>query len=139
MQEKHLDQWGRFWDIVAAYHHQGQKVRFSEAFVTGYYTSLWDFHQTFERYSKRQGYLYLLVALNSLIFAFLAVLMPFAVARRGRRLRRMPDLPEVPDLPDQSDASDVPYVSALSNVPEFTSSSATQEPDSKGEEPTDTI
>jgi hypothetical protein len=139
MQEKHLDQWGRFWDIVAAYHHQGQKVRFSEAFVTGYYTSLWDFHQTFERYSKRQGYLYLLVALNSLIFAFLAVLMPFAVAKRRRRLRRMPDLPEVPDLPDQSDASDVPYVSALSNVPEFTSSSATQEPDSKGEEPTDTI
>ncbi|MCB5262030.1 MAG: hypothetical protein LHW64_02215 [Candidatus Cloacimonetes bacterium] len=127
MQDKHQEQWGRFWNIVAAYHHQEQKVRFSEAFANAYHTSLWDFHQDFERYSKRQGYLYLIVAINSLIFAFLAILMPFAARKRRRRMRNMPDLPDLPDI------------STLSNIPEFTNASATQEPDSEDEKPTDTL
>ncbi|MCB5253573.1 MAG: hypothetical protein RBR69_07135 [Candidatus Cloacimonadaceae bacterium] len=97
MQDKHPDQWQRFWDIVAAYHHKGQKVRFNEAFAAGYHSTLWDFHQDFERYSKRQGYLYLIVAANSLIFAFLAALMPFAAQKRKRRLQNLPDLPDIPE------------------------------------------
>lgn len=93
MQDKYPKPWQGFWDIVAAYHHQGQKVRFNEAFVRAYHTSLWDFHQDFERYSKRQGYLYLIVAANSLIFVVLAILMLFAARKRRRRLSSMPDLP----------------------------------------------
>lgn len=33
MQDKYQPDWQKFWDIVAAYHHQGQRVRFNEAFV----------------------------------------------------------------------------------------------------------
>lgn len=103
MQDKHPEQWARFWDIVAAYHHQGQKVRFSEAFAAAYHTTLWDFHQDFERYSKRQGYLYLIVVANSLIFVFLAVLMLFAARKRRRRLRSLPDLPDIPEPEDKDE------------------------------------
>lgn len=108
MQEKHTAQWQRFWDIVAVYHSKGEKVRFSEAFVNGYHTSLWDFHQKFERYSKRQGYLYLIVAINSLVFASLAILMPFAARKRRRRLRNMPDLPDVPEPEEEEEEEENP-------------------------------
>ncbi|MDD3563116.1 MAG: hypothetical protein PHR32_05530 [Candidatus Cloacimonetes bacterium] len=129
MQEKHQEQWGGFWNIVAAYHHQGQIIRFSEAFVAAYQTSLWDFHQDFERYSRRQGYLYLIVALNSLIFAFLAVLLPFAARKRRRRLRNMPDLPDLLDESDPADLGDLPVAIDHTEAPEFSNSSVIQEPE----------
>jgi len=94
MQEKHKPNWQSFWDYVALSHKRGQKIRFNEAFVRCYHTSLWDFQRSFERYSRRQGYLYLVVAANSLIFALLPFVMLLIARKRRRRMQKLPDLPE---------------------------------------------
>ncbi|MDI3504504.1 MAG: hypothetical protein PWP64_1440, partial [Candidatus Cloacimonadota bacterium] len=108
MQDKYSQQWQRFWNLVAYSNKKGQKIRFSEAFVQAYHIDLWDFHQSFENYSKRQGYLYLIVATNSLIFACLPFVMLAIARKRRRQMQNMPDLPDpAQDLEDESqDAKD---------------------------------
>ncbi len=102
MQEKHPQSWQRFWDMVASRTHQGQKIRFNEAFVRSYHIDLWTFHQNFEAYSKRQGYLYLLVAVNSLIFALLPFVVILIYRKRRRRMQSMPDLPEIEEEKEET-------------------------------------
>jgi hypothetical protein len=108
MQDKYPSNWQRFWDIVASHNKTGQKLRFHEAFQLAYHIDLWDFHQDFERYSKRQGYLYLIVAANSLIFACLPFVMLAVARKRKRRMENLPDLPE----PRQAQGSDTADKSA---------------------------
>lgn len=93
MQDRYPLQWQRFWESVARDKRSGKRSTFSTCFVNSYQMSLWDFHKKFGIYSKRQGYFYLIVALNSLIFAILPFAM-FAIARKRRhRLLALPDLP----------------------------------------------
>ncbi len=105
MQDRHELQWKRFWDAVAYSHKQGRSIRFSEAFVSSYRQNLWDFHQNFEAYSKRQGYLYLIIALNSFLFALLPFVMLAIARKRRRRMQLLPDLPlEQMDSPKSADS-----------------------------------
>jgi len=95
MKEKHNQNWLRFWDITAQSHREGHKIRFSQAFVSSYHQSLWDFQKRFEEYSKKQGYLYLAVAINSMIFALLPiVVIAIYIIKRKKRMQELPDLPE---------------------------------------------
>ena len=97
MQKKEPESWKRFWDKVAAAQKAGGKIRFNDAFIMAYNTSLYDFTKAFEAYSRRQGYLYLFVAINGCIFLFLPVVMLFVARKRRRILGQMQDL----DLPDE--------------------------------------
>lgn len=91
MEEKHPQAWLRFWDTVASSHRQGYKIRFNQAFISSYGISLYDFNHQFERYSRKQGYLYLAVALNSLIFLSLPFIMLIVARKRKRRMQMLPD------------------------------------------------
>ena len=103
MEEKHPLAWQRFWDTVSQSHRQGQKIRFNQAFFSSYGLSMYDFTLQFERYSKRQGYLYLIVALNSVIFLCLPFVMLLVAAKRRRKMRALPEL-ELPDEPSEKEA-----------------------------------
>jgi hypothetical protein len=106
MQDRHPQQWQSFWEAVAQSYRQGRRIRFSEAFVNSYQISLWDFHTKFGIHSKRQGYTYLLIAFNSLIFALMPFLMIAIVRKRRKKLLGMPDLPlpEEEEEPPEADA-----------------------------------
>jgi hypothetical protein len=107
MQDRFPAQWQSFWNQVAANNKAGKRSIFSQTFAQSYQTSLWDFHTSFGSYSKRQGYLYLFVALNTVVFAFLPFVM-FAIARkRRRRMQGLPDLP-LEDEADDEESADRP-------------------------------
>jgi hypothetical protein len=92
MEEKHPLAWQRFWEIVANSHREDQKIRFNQAFFSSYGISMYDFNRQFEHYSRRQGYLYLIVALNSLIFLCLPFIMLVVAAKGKRKMRALPEL-----------------------------------------------
>lgn len=100
MQDRYPQQWLNFWDAVAQSHRQGKRIRFTEAFINSYHISLWDFHSKFGVHSKRQGYMYILIALNSMIFATMPFLMLAIARKRRKRLLSMPDLP-LPEEPEE--------------------------------------
>jgi len=104
MQERFPGNWQNFWEAVAFTHRNGSRIRFSEAFVNTYQISLWEFHSKFGIHSKRQGYLYIAIALNSLIFALMPFVMLAIARKRRKRLNSLPDLPFPPE-PDEPDNS----------------------------------
>jgi hypothetical protein len=99
MEEKHPQAWQVFWNQVAANHHQEIKISFNQAFISSYGQSLYDFNQNYEKYSRRQGYLYLIVGLNSLIFLVLPFIMLLVARKRRQRMLKLPDL----DLAEETD------------------------------------
>jgi len=102
MQNSHTENWKEFWDIVAAGHRAGGRLRFSEVFVMSYRTSVYDFTRAFEVQSRRQGYLYLFAAVNGIIFLILPVVMLVIARKRRKILNRMQDY----DLPEESEPED---------------------------------
>lgn len=113
MKDKHAKNWQRFWDITAQSHKEGRKIRFSQAFISSYHFSLWDFQNSFEEYSRKQGYLYLIVAINSMIFALLPFVVIAIYLKRRKRMKQLPDLPEpmptadADALPKEDDEADL--------------------------------
>lgn len=99
MQNKHPKAWQDFWEIVAESHKQDHKIRFNQAFTNSYGLSLWDFHQAYERYSKRQSYLYLVIGINSLIFLSMPVIMLLVARKRRKRMLMLPDIEESGEEP----------------------------------------
>lgn len=108
MEDKHPEAWNRFWTMVADSHRQGHKIRFNQAFISSYGLSLWDFNLQFERYSRRQGLLYLVVGLNSLIFLSLPFIMLLVARKRRKRMLRLPDLELETAIEEDSDATTDP-------------------------------
>lgn len=111
MQDRYPDAWQGFWERVALSYRAGNRIRFSDAFINSYRITLWDFHARFGKHSKRQGYLYLVIAFNSLIFALLPFVMLIIARKRRQRLKNLPDLPlveepeltpEIPETPDST-------------------------------------
>lgn len=92
METKHPQQWEHFWSLVAGVHREGKKIRFNQAFLQSYGQSLFEFNAGFERHSKRQGYLYLALALNSLIFLCLPFVMLIIARKRRKKMAQLPDL-----------------------------------------------
>lgn len=108
MQEKHGESWQRFWHIVALEYKSGRKANFTRAFTHSYGTTLWDFHTSFTKHSKKQGYLYLIVLINSLILALLPVVMLIAARKRRKRMKLLPDLPHPEEpAPHEETAKDL--------------------------------
>jgi len=96
MEQEYPKAWGEFWGRVSQNYRKGQKSHFGTTFIYSYQLSLYDFNQLFERHSRRQGYLYLFVGINSLIFILLAFSLPIIAYKRKRKMRELPDL-EMPE------------------------------------------
>lgn len=93
MQEQHTGKWEAFWARVSLEYKAGKKAHFNRTFSQGYTETLWDFHARFTAYSKRQGYIYLVVLINSLIIALLPFVMIIAAYKRRKKMKLLPDMP----------------------------------------------
>jgi hypothetical protein len=87
-----IKNWKLFWDAVALHHKSGMKIRFNDAFIPAYNTSLYDFHKAFEAHAKRQSFIYIIVAINSIAFIILPFVMIAIARKRRKRMLLLPDL-----------------------------------------------
>lgn len=92
MQTKYPKAWQSFWEMVAKEHKQGNKANFNRIFAESYRLPMWDFHQKYKAYSQRQGYLYIAVGINTLLFAFLPFVLLIAAKKRKKKMLALPDI-----------------------------------------------
>ncbi len=91
MMDKDPEAWREFWGIVSANYRNGRKTRFTQAFGQAYDSNLYTFNEEFAAASKQQAWIYLIVGVNSFIFALLPILLIFAAIRRRKRMQALPD------------------------------------------------
>lgn len=98
MKEKQELSWKHFWDNTANSWRRGYKTDFRMCFRRAYGMELWSFHLAFGRYIKRLSYQYLVVAINSIVLAFMPLILLIAARKRKLRQAKLPDLP-LPEEP----------------------------------------
>jgi len=91
MSTKKPEQWKLFWDIVSYHHRQNEQAVFSECFVRGYNSSMFDFHRQFEHYTKRLRFQYLFWGFNALLAGLLPIVLILGYHNRRKRMAEMPD------------------------------------------------
>lgn len=101
MRNKDEAAWRRFWAITSAHARLGHKTRFVSAFSQAYRSSLYEFNLDFAAYSRRQAWIYLIIGVNSIIFAILPVVLIFAWRKRRKKLLSMPELEPPVDESEQ--------------------------------------
>ena len=93
MRDKRADEWKQFWNHTAFNWRKGIKTDYITTFGRAYHTTLWDFANDYSHYSKRLAYQYLIVGINSLIFALLPLILLLGYFIRRKRRASLPDLP----------------------------------------------
>ncbi len=96
MQDRDDRAWREFWGSVVADHRAGRQTRFVTAFGSAYRSSLYEFNRDFAAYTRKQAWIYLIIGVNSAIFAVLPFILLFAMLRHRRKLKALPEL-ELPD------------------------------------------
>lgn len=94
LKDKKPGQWRKFWFQTATNHRQGKRTLFIRNFNYSFETSLLDFNAEFRDYSKRLAWQYLILGINSILFAILPFLLILVYHKRKKRMRALPDLPE---------------------------------------------
>lgn len=92
LKDKKPEGWKRFWTLAAANYKANIRSSFIRSFNTAFGTSLLDFNYEFRDYSKKLSWQYLILGLNSLIFALLPFILIFVYLKRKKKMQKLPDL-----------------------------------------------
>lgn len=106
LQDKREDGWRELWSIASKNYREGRKTSFVRAFNSAFGTTLFDFNADFNAYTRRMAWQYSFIAVNTLVFALLPLLLIAVHRRRRRRMLALPDLPEPVDEEPEADDID---------------------------------